>query len=161
MRNRLYDPWSGRFTEFYVNTGRQEVWGLSAASVWSRAALTAGVSIVVMVLGSPLSAQAAGRCRHPARSTSDIEACAALRLERAESTLKRAEVAARQVAGKEALATFDAAARAWRTYRDAECHTIYVSYTGGSGAAAAMLNCKATLTDERIRTLRLVYSPEG
>ena len=114
-----------------------------------------------VALTVPLRAQSPGRCRHPARSSNDIEACAALRLQRSEASLGRAEATARQVAGPGAAVAFAEGARTWRAYREAECHTIYVSYDGGSGATAALLICKATLTEQRARALRLVYSKEG
>lgn len=116
---------------------------------------------LLLTASSTGAAQGVGGCRTTAHSTADIEACAAMRLRTAERGLRVAELRAQRIAGQRGQGRVRQAAQRWSQYRQAECRAVYLSYDGGSGATAAELNCKATLTEARTSLLRRIYSEEG
>lgn len=122
------------------------------------------VLLAITALGAhpgAAAAQRSGECHRPARGTADIEACAAVQLRAAERQLNSTEAQVRRKLARATAVRFDASARQWRAYRDAECEVVYDSYDGGSGAAAALVYCKVTLTRERSATLRRIYMPDA
>ncbi|MBV9110820.1 MAG: DUF1311 domain-containing protein [Gemmatimonadetes bacterium] len=122
------------------------------------------VLLAIAALGerpSVAAAQRSGECHRPARGTADIEACAAVQLRAAERQLDSTEAQVRRVLSRATAVRFTASARQWRAYRDAECRVVYESYDGGSGAGAALVNCKVTLTRDRSATLRRIYMPDA
>ncbi|HEY0776796.1 MAG TPA: lysozyme inhibitor LprI family protein [Gemmatirosa sp.] len=128
-------------------------------TVTTRAAalLTLSSSLVASRGSTQPVARQARRCVQAAQTDDRIVACLKTEVADEESAVRVVEQRLRTAMPDTARGTFDAAARAWAAYRDAECQAVYSSYSGGRYNLMSLLSCRAALTVERRKTLQQVY----
>lgn len=111
----------------------------------------------------PAHADDAPNCDNP-ETTADMNQCADIAFNKADKQLnaiwpKMKEWAAQsdQDSGENNTYYADtllASQRAWLAYRDAECKMEGLQMHGGTGEGPIIGGCRATLTEERVKSLR-------
>jgi uncharacterized protein YecT (DUF1311 family) len=123
--------------------------------------------LLALALASTLAtrgAQATPSC--PGENTLQINACFGERLKRADADLARYAAAARKRLQEEiakaspgddsaarALRGFDASAKTWSAYREAECGAVYEDWSTGTIRTVEELGCRIDLTRLRTHTV--------
>jgi len=121
---------------------------MKAAELGLAAAVVVGA---LELCGSAQNAQAAAsadRCAAP-QTQSEMNLCADADFQKADSQLTAVYAKFKPVPPKLRVAE-----RAWIAYRDAECDFQGDASAGGSMQPMIISGCMATLTEERIKTLR-------
>ncbi len=93
-----------------------------------------------------------------ARTTPEINACAAADLADSQARLDRYLAAAHERLERNdnspaVLQELNAAQATWASYRDAECGAVYTNWSSGTIRGLAELTCRIALTDQRTHTV--------
>jgi uncharacterized protein YecT (DUF1311 family) len=115
------------------------------------------MTIIVLLSAGVALGDSVPQCK-TAHTTVEMEDCLHQELSAESRKLGVWESRVRNQLAQGALAPFDSAARAWRSYRDKECRAVYVASSDGSIAESAALGCKIELTDARLRFLGQLYN---
>jgi len=115
-------------------------------------------TLLLLSHGHQSSAQGQPRWACHGKTTIAIEQCFRAELSREDDKLRAVSARIRATIDTSARALMDSAGVAWGNYRDAQCMSVYRSYTGGSVAGMQLLACKIALTQERRRTLTNMYT---
>lgn len=114
------------------------------------------VSALLMIVVAPAHGAESSACDEANRHLSD--ACLIAQADRADADEKRYEAMARMRLRKDAaseatLRDFDAAAKAWTTYRRRECDAVYESWGFGTARFAENASCSIDITRARTHEL--------
>jgi uncharacterized protein YecT (DUF1311 family) len=130
-----------------------------------------GLAIMAIVLMPPSLAVAETVSCDKAVSTVELNQCTDLMFRAADDKLNAAfKKTLAFVAASQAPKPYDRASwekalresqRAWLSFRDADCKgLIPMSWSGGTGTTAAVLECMIAKTDARTKELIAIYGPQ-